>query len=138
MVVVNYSYMIPGALQNVSVLKHVLRDWEASGVSTFMTGSNVNPTCNEDLSGVANNDPSLSGVGVRCELVPGQDINDIARESRAIRRSRTTRSGRTSTWPRSVARCRSTARATSATRPRVSSVTRAGRTGTSRWRVAFR
>ncbi len=76
-VVVNYSYMIPGALQNVAVLKHVLRDWEASGVSTFMTGSNVNPTCGEDLSGVANNDPSLSGVGVRCELVPGQNIDDI-------------------------------------------------------------
>ena len=77
-VVVNYTYMIPGALQNVSVLKHMLRDWEASGVSTFMTGSNVNPNCGEDPRGVANNDPSLSGVGVRCELVPGQDINDTA------------------------------------------------------------
>jgi hypothetical protein len=60
----------------VKVLSHVLRDWEASGVSTFMTGSNVNPSCGEDLSGIANNDPSLTGVGVRCELVPGQDLND--------------------------------------------------------------
>ena len=77
-VVLNYSYMIPGALQNVAVVKHILRDWEASGVSTFMTGSNVNPNCGEDLSGVANNDPSLSGVGSRCELVPGQDINDTS------------------------------------------------------------
>ncbi len=77
-VVVNYSYMIPNPTPNVTILKHVLRDWEASGVSTFMTGSNVNPGCGEDLSGVANNDPSLSGVGSRCELVPGQDINDTS------------------------------------------------------------
>jgi hypothetical protein len=77
-VVVNYSYMIPNPTPNVAVLKHVLRDWEASGVSTFMTGSNVNPTCGEDLSGVANNDPSLTGVGVRCELVPGADINNTS------------------------------------------------------------
>jgi hypothetical protein len=43
-----------------------------------MTGSNVNPTCNENLSGVANNDPSLTGVGVRCELVPGEDVNNLS------------------------------------------------------------
>jgi hypothetical protein len=72
-VVVNYSYMIPNAAANVPVLKHVLADWEASGVSTFMTGSNVDPTCDENLSGVANDDPSLSGAPVRCELVPGED-----------------------------------------------------------------
>jgi hypothetical protein len=77
-VVFNYSYMIPNPTPNVAILKHVLRDWEASGVSTFMTGSNVNPDCGEDLSGVENTDPSLSGVGVRCELVPGQDINDTS------------------------------------------------------------
>ena len=49
-VVVNYSYMIPNPTPNVTILKHVLRDWEASGVSTFMSGSNVNPTCNTNLS----------------------------------------------------------------------------------------
>ena len=103
-VVVNYSYMIPGALQNVSVLKHVLRDWEASGVSTFMTGSNVNPTCNTNLTGIANEDPTLTGAPVRCELVPGQDIDEIRRGGRY--EPRTTRSVRTSTWPRSDARCR--------------------------------
>jgi hypothetical protein len=76
-VVVNYSYMIPNPTPNVKILSHVLRDWEASGVSTFMTGSAVNPTCNENLSTVANNDPSLSDAPERCELVPGQDINNI-------------------------------------------------------------
>jgi hypothetical protein len=77
-VVFNYSYMIPNPTPNVPVLSVVLRDWEASGVTTFMTGSNVNPTCNENLSGVANNDPSLTDVGVRCELVPGEDPNDLS------------------------------------------------------------
>jgi hypothetical protein len=76
-VVLNYSYMVPGVLQNVPVVKHVLKDWEASGVSTFMTGSNVNPTCNTNLSGIANEDPTLTGAPVRCELVPGQDVNDV-------------------------------------------------------------
>jgi hypothetical protein len=80
-VVINYSYMIPNPTPNIPVLSLVLRDWEASGVSTFMTGSNVNPTCNENLSGVANNDPSLTGVGVRCEMVPGQDINDLSQNA---------------------------------------------------------
>ena len=76
-VVVNYSYMIPAAMQDVSVLKHVLRDWEASGVSTFMTGSNVNPVCNTNLTGIANEDPTLTGAPIRCELVPGQDVDTI-------------------------------------------------------------
>jgi hypothetical protein len=76
-VVVNYSYMIPGVLQDVAVLKYLLQDWEASGVSTFMTGSAVNPACNENLSGVTNNDPSLSDAPERCELVPGQSIDSV-------------------------------------------------------------
>jgi hypothetical protein len=76
-VVVNYSYMIPNPTPNVKVLSHVLRDWEASGVSTFMTGSNVNPSCNTNVSGIAAQDPSLTGVGTRCELVPGEDIDNV-------------------------------------------------------------
>jgi hypothetical protein len=77
--VVNYSYMIPNAAANIPVLKYVLADWEASGVSTFMSGPNVNPTCNENLAGVQNDDPSLSGAPVRCELVPGEDPFDLSR-----------------------------------------------------------
>jgi hypothetical protein len=72
-VVVNYSYMIPDPTPNIPVLSALLRDWEASGVSTFMTGSAVNPACNDDLSGVENNNPSLTGAPVRCEFVPGED-----------------------------------------------------------------
>jgi hypothetical protein len=71
--VVNYSYQIPTI--NKPVLKELLGGWEASGVTTFVSGDPVNPSCNSgDPSGVANNDPSLSGVGVTCEWVPGQTL----------------------------------------------------------------
>jgi hypothetical protein len=72
-VVINYSYMIPNPTPNVPVLKWVLRDWEASGVTQFMSGNALNPGCGENLSGINNDDPSLTGVGSRCELVPGED-----------------------------------------------------------------
>ena len=80
--VVNYSYQIPTI--NKPVLKYVLGGWEASGVSTFVSGDAVNPSCQVGggISGVVNNDPSLSGVtgtnaatgGSRCELVPGMSL----------------------------------------------------------------
>jgi len=71
--VVNYSYQVPNPTPNMPVFKYVLKDWEASGVVQYMSGAAVTPSCGEDLSGVANNDPSLTGVAVRCEFVPGED-----------------------------------------------------------------
>jgi hypothetical protein len=76
--VINYSYMIPNPTPNIPVLSAILRDWEASGVAQFMSGSAVNPTCDEDIGGVENSDPSLTDVGVRCELVPGENVNDLS------------------------------------------------------------
>jgi hypothetical protein len=70
--VINYSYQIPTI--DKAVLKYVLGGWEVAGVSTFVSGDAVNPTCNTSLSGIANTDPSLSGVGTRCMLVPGQSL----------------------------------------------------------------
>jgi hypothetical protein len=72
--VINYSYAIPND-PNTAVLKHVLANWEASGVIQHITGNALDPSCGTNLSGVNNTDPSLTGVGTRCELVPGQDIN---------------------------------------------------------------
>jgi hypothetical protein len=66
--VLNYSYMVPNPTPNVPVLKHVLNNWEASGVTQFTTGAPFEPTCNTNLSGIQNADPSLSGVSTRCEL----------------------------------------------------------------------
>ncbi|MBI4476620.1 MAG: TonB-dependent receptor [Acidobacteria bacterium] len=66
--VVHYSYAIPNPAKDVPILKLALDGWEAAGVTQFTTGNALNPTCNTNLSGVANTDPSLSGVAVRCEL----------------------------------------------------------------------
>jgi hypothetical protein len=72
--VINYSYQIP--TPNVPGLRQLLADWEASGVVTMVTGDPINPSCgSDDPSGVANNDPSLSGVSARCEYVAGQSLN---------------------------------------------------------------
>jgi hypothetical protein len=71
--VVNYSYQIPEI--DKPVLRWILGGWEASGVTQWLTGDPINPSCgSDDPNGVANNDPSLSGVGVRCEYVPGQSL----------------------------------------------------------------
>lgn len=66
--VIHYGYAIPNPARNVPFLKLLVGGWEASGVTQFMTGNAVDPSCGTNLGGVANTDPSLSGVGVRCEL----------------------------------------------------------------------
>ena len=40
------------------MLKWVLDGWEASGVTQFTTGNPLDPTCNTNLAGVENTDPS--------------------------------------------------------------------------------
>jgi len=65
---INYSYAIPSSESYPIIVKQVLSNWEASGFSQFTTGNPLDPTCNTNLAGVNNTDPSLSGVTVRCEL----------------------------------------------------------------------
>jgi len=81
--VINYSYQIPG--MGNGIVKGLTSNWEVSGVTTMVSGDAVNPVCNAGSgpSGIANTDPSLSGVGTRCELLPGQNINDISSYSTA-------------------------------------------------------
>jgi hypothetical protein len=77
MLVVHYSYEIPTL--NLPVLKYALGNWEASGVTQFTSGNPLDPICGTNMSGVANTDPSLSGIFIggssnlnstnaRCEL----------------------------------------------------------------------
>jgi Carboxypeptidase regulatory-like domain len=73
--VIHYSYAIPGFAKSVPILNAVLNGWEASGVTQFMTGNPIDPSCGTNVAGVENSDPSLSGVGVRCELT-GEPIFD--------------------------------------------------------------
>jgi hypothetical protein len=67
--VVNYSYEIPNPTPGVSVLKYVLADWQVSGVTKYLSGAAVTPTCASNNAGIANTDPSLTGVTARCMLV---------------------------------------------------------------------
>jgi hypothetical protein len=66
--VINYSYAIPNPLKNVRFLKVATDGWEASGLTQFTTGNALDPSCGTNIAGVAFSDPSLSGVGIRCEL----------------------------------------------------------------------
>ena len=83
--VVHYSYRIPR--WNKPVVRWILAGWEASGVTRFVTGDPLNPTCGaasnvpgssptQSITGVANGDPSLTGIGSRCEWAPGQALVD--------------------------------------------------------------
>jgi hypothetical protein len=60
--VVNYSYAIPNPTPTVPFLKLVLGGWEVAGVTSFMTGNPLDPICSTNLGGIANTDPSLSGL----------------------------------------------------------------------------
>jgi len=73
----NYSYQIPNPTKNTPILKYVLADWQFSGVTKWITGTAVDPTC-----GVANtvkgeqftNPTYTNGITARCELT-GEPIN---------------------------------------------------------------
>ncbi len=71
--VFNYSYQIPSP-NLPSIAKAILSGWEASGVTTIVTGDPINPSCGTNKSGIANSDPTLSGVSVHCEYVAGQSL----------------------------------------------------------------
>ncbi len=66
--VINYSYIIP-TLTNVPVLKHILSDWQVSGVTRWLTGQAITPTCSSNNAGIENTNPTLTdGQTARCEL----------------------------------------------------------------------
>ena len=57
----NYSYQIPSPVKS-GVLKHILSDWQLSGVTKWLTGTTVNPSCGVATSvrGVQYTNPSLT------------------------------------------------------------------------------
>ena len=85
----NYSYLIPGPAEPNSLLSHLLGDWQVSGITKFQTGAPAIPGCTSNNAGIANSDPSLTGLGtnaitgVRCDMVsdpsvgftPGDDLS---------------------------------------------------------------
>jgi outer membrane receptor protein involved in Fe transport len=72
---VNYSYLIPTLRAN-KVVRAILGNWQISGVTKFLTGTAVNPSCSDTTNkGVQYSTPSLTnGVGARCVLT-GEPIN---------------------------------------------------------------
>ena len=43
-------------------MAHLLGDWQISGITKFQTGAPVTPVCSSNTAGIANSDPSLSGL----------------------------------------------------------------------------
>ena len=73
--VLNYSYEIPSVMEDNRIVSAILGDWQVSGVTKFLSGTALTPRCTSNNSGIANTDPSLSGLGtgtqttaVRCQL----------------------------------------------------------------------
>ena len=65
--VLNYSYMVPGALSHVPVVKWVLADWQVSGVTKFLSGQATQPSCSSNTAGLAFTSPTLTpGAGAAC------------------------------------------------------------------------
>ena len=79
--VINYSYNIPTATQ-LPVLKQIVTDWQVSGLTQFLSGVARTPTCglSGTQAGVYNQDPSLTGVDMRCQLT-GQDVNSFVADA---------------------------------------------------------
>jgi hypothetical protein len=73
---INYAYQLPNAGTSIGVVRHIINGWTLSGITTFMTGFPMTPTCTSTSSGINNSDPSWSGVsgtgavpGTRCQQV---------------------------------------------------------------------
>jgi hypothetical protein len=73
--VVNYSYDIPGLSGAPAIVRHLLGNWQVSGITKLQSGAAVTPSCESNNSGIANTLPSLtSGVTATCQLT-GEPIN---------------------------------------------------------------
>jgi len=80
---VNYSYAIPTAFEDNSVLRAMFENWQVSGVTKLLSGTAVNPNCqNTTTRGIAYSLPSYTNgitaangaITARCNLT-GQPIN---------------------------------------------------------------
>ena len=69
----NYSYILPSPSGHL--LQQVFGDWQVSGITKFQTGAPATPGCTSTGAGIANIDPSLTGLGtnaitgVRCQML---------------------------------------------------------------------
>ena len=81
--VINYSYIIP-TFTETPVLKQILSDWQVSGVTRWLTGQAITPTCTSNNPGIENTDPSVRlhrhrPHHARCELTGATDLQRLHR-----------------------------------------------------------
>ena len=71
---INYSYMIPAVAQSMGGVKWLLRDWQISGVTKFLSGQATQPSCSTTASGIQNTNPTLTpGQTAKC-VYTGQPV----------------------------------------------------------------
>jgi hypothetical protein len=83
--VVNYSYEVPSVMPGNRIVHAILGNWQVSGVTKFLSGTALTPTCTTTNTGVRNSDPSLTGLttgltAARCvltgePLLSGYDVD---------------------------------------------------------------
>jgi hypothetical protein len=77
---INYSYQIPNPTPDTTVLTWVLRDWQVSGVTKYLSGQATQPSCSTTTSGVFNTNPTLTpGASFACEYT-GEDVFAVTRD----------------------------------------------------------
>jgi len=78
--VINYSYQIPNPTPDMKVVTWVLRDWQVSGLTKFLSGAPTQPTCSTTTAGVFSTNPTLTpGATFACEYT-GEPVFGVARD----------------------------------------------------------
>jgi len=76
----NYSYQIPNPTPDTTVLTWILRDWQVSGVTKFLSGAPTQPSCSTNTAGINNTNPTLTpGATFACEYT-GADVFAVTRD----------------------------------------------------------
>jgi hypothetical protein len=69
---INYNYDIP-TVSGPKLLRRVFSNWQVSGITAFVSGTPYSPSCSINTGGANVQDPTLTGLPFRCQLVSGQD-----------------------------------------------------------------
>jgi len=78
--VINYSYMIPDVLPNRPVANWVLRDWQISGVTKYLSGQATQPSCSTNNTGIANTNPTLTPNAPFGCMYTGEPVFEVTRD----------------------------------------------------------
>ena len=81
----NYTYLLPNAGTGIGFVRHIINNWTLSGITSWMSGFPVTPTCQQSTGAIGSTDPSLSGLtatgavpGTRCQQIA--DLKDFKQD----------------------------------------------------------